>query len=155
MIYQWKQGAHVKGVKAQVAGEVLEALREQTGNILPADVVDVSRPDDAPLHPVFEWDDHVAAESYRTDQARSLLRSVVVQRDDEEDTTPIQAFVVVRQDDDDVYQSTYVAMADTEMREQVLARALKELQAWQRKYRELKELATVFAAADGVLATAG
>ena len=39
-------------------------------------VVDVARPEDAPLHPIFEWNDAEAAEKYRCGQARTLIRAV-------------------------------------------------------------------------------
>jgi len=49
---------------------------ERDGRLLPADVVNAARPTNSPLHPHFDWDDSSAAEKYRLDQARTLIRSV-------------------------------------------------------------------------------
>lgn len=52
-------------------------IRTEHGAITPAIVVDVARPEDHPLHSRFEWDDSIAAEAHRRQQARLLIASVV------------------------------------------------------------------------------
>lgn len=54
----------------------LEAIENEHGQLRPEDVVNVASRPDHPLHDCFEWDDSVAAEQYRIDQARTLIRSV-------------------------------------------------------------------------------
>ena len=76
--FEFKKGSRVKGVSADVAGNELARIYQQEQQLKPAKVVDESRPEAAPLHPVFEWDDKVAAEKHREDQARHLIRSVRV-----------------------------------------------------------------------------
>jgi len=49
---------------------------ERDGKLYPADVVNAARSPSSPLHPYFDWDDSSAAEKYRLDQARALIRSV-------------------------------------------------------------------------------
>ena len=49
-----------------------------------------------------------------------------------------------------VYVRTMDALADPLLRRQVLERALKELEAWQRRYSELEELAQLFQAVQAV-----
>lgn len=73
---------------------------------------------------------------------------------EEGDGEPVRAFVVVTIDDSEGYQSLRVAMSDEAMRQQVVARAKRELAEWRERYRELNELAKVFAALDGALAVA-
>lgn len=77
-------------VDAQTAGEELDRIRQEYGTLQPATVVDEARPDDAPLHPVFEWDDAEAAERYREHQASTLIRQVkvVVPERDPSEATP-------------------------------------------------------------------
>ena len=48
MIYQWKAGAVVKA-SAEDAGAQCEAL-SRAGKLTPAALVDLNRPEDAPLH---------------------------------------------------------------------------------------------------------
>ena len=76
--YQYKPtyfGA--RKVKADVVGQALEQL-DATGSLTAKRVVDAARPEGAPLHPEFEWDDPKAAEAYRENQARSLIRAIEV-----------------------------------------------------------------------------
>lgn len=148
MIYQWKELARVP-VNAQAAGEEIERIRtRQNGRLEPQDLVAASREPTAPLHPVFEWNDAVAAEAYRIDQARYVIRSLVVQIGTNPDAPPVRAFVSVVRGTDHSYTSTAHALADPDLRQQVLERALAELQSWRRRYSEMVELAQVFAQID-------
>lgn len=148
MIYQWKNGASVS-IDAQTAGEELERIRTRHNGRLESDmVVDAARDDASPLHPHFEWDDARAASAHRLEQARYLIRSVEVVVDTTPETKPVRAFVSVVRDDDRSYTSVSHAMADPELRRQVLLTALRELEAWRGRYAELVELASVFAAID-------
>ena len=94
MRYEFKAGARYS-VAAEVAGAELERIQNQRGVIEPRVVVEESRPESAPLHPVFEWDDDKAAENYRTWQARSLIKSVrVIEMRDGADV-PVPVYVHV------------------------------------------------------------
>jgi hypothetical protein len=66
------------GVSAQVAGQELERLRKADGRVNAAEIVAAAAPEDAPLHPVFEWNDSLAAQQHREHQARCLVRRVQV-----------------------------------------------------------------------------
>ena len=66
------------GVDAQTAGEELDRIRQEHGTLEPGTVVDEARPDEAPLHPAFEWCDPKAAELYREHQATHLIKQVRV-----------------------------------------------------------------------------
>jgi hypothetical protein len=66
------------GIEAGQAGEELDRIRRNHGRLQPATVVDESRPEEAPLHPAFEWRDEVAAEKFREHQASDLIRQVRV-----------------------------------------------------------------------------
>lgn len=147
MIYQWKPEARVK-VDAQVAGDELERIRTwDNGRLDAKNVVEVSRDPGAPLHPAFEWDDEQAAEAYRIEQAKYMIRSIVVQQaPDQTEAQPIRAFVSVVRDKGRSYTAVGHAMADPDLRRQVLLKALQELEAWRSRYAELVELANVFAA---------
>jgi hypothetical protein len=61
-------------VPAQVAGERIATLQEQNGGTVTLrQVADDARPEDADLHPGFEWRDEVAADRFRVEvQARSI-----------------------------------------------------------------------------------
>ena len=66
------------GVDAQTAGSELDRIRRRDGTLRPDVVVDEARPEEAPLHPAFEWSDPVAAEQWREHQASTLIKIVRV-----------------------------------------------------------------------------
>lgn len=146
MVYDWKRSMPVK---AQVAGEYLEQLQQAHGEITPKIVLDSARSEDALLHPCFEWNDGVAAEKYREDQARFLIRNLVV-KVEQNDSPPktVRAYVNVAQDMDQAgtFIDVETAVNNAKMREQMLRNAFRELQAFQEKYKNLSELAGVFSA---------
>lgn len=147
MIYAFKPGAHIrKGLDAQTLGERLTSLGVSDSQGFSAKrVVDDARPEDSPLHSQFDWDDAVAGECWREQQARGLIRAVVTVPQHEGETS-VRAFVVVSEVGKQHYVPTYVAMSNEQLRAQVLTRALNELKQFQAKYRELKEFTELFEA---------
>ena len=83
------------GLSPQVIGEALADIEDRHGVIDPNTVVDESRPDDAPLHPVFEWCDEIAAEKWRVEQARRVVRSVEVVIDKRHSSTKVAQIAYV------------------------------------------------------------
>lgn len=149
MDYQWKKAAHTTGLDAQKVGEQLESIRLERGHLTPEMVLRSAKNRRSPLHGAFTWDDGEAAAAWRLNEARYLLRCIVMVRDDAPDKEPIRAFIVVRDEEgEQEYTSTVVALSDAALRQQVLGRAMKELDAWRDRYDELEELAEVFAAID-------
>ena len=149
MIYQWKLPG-VMPVDAQTAGDELERIYSERGDVSPAAVVDESRPDVAPLHPCFEWDDAAAAEKYRETQARLIIRSIVTVREDGESAVPIETRAFVSADNSGGYKPISVVVNQPEQLDYLLNRALRELEAFRRKYAALKQLRPVFSAIDSL-----
>lgn len=149
-VYQWKPQAQIK-IDPQAAGEHLELLRVQSGgDITPGAVVDAARSNNSPLHGGFEWDDSEAAEKYRIEQAKYLLRMIVVavHKPDENKSTPMRAFVSITRDNKPSFVSLKAAMSDADLRAQIVARAKNELRQWADRYRQYEELATICEAID-------
>ena len=143
MVYQWKQGARIKA-DPQTAGDVCARL-ENAGKLTPMALVEDSRPIDAPLHNAFEWDDSIAAEKYRETQAGHIIRCLVTVSDNAEPVT--RSFVSIRVDSNEcTYMDTRKALVNPVTRDSILSRALEELKAFERKYRDLSELADILAA---------
>lgn len=147
MVYKWKTGSVIKA-DAQVAGEVCKKLEETDGLTAP-NLVNVSRPEDAPLHDYFEWNDAIAAELYREVEAGKIIRSIVVEVEDVKEE-PVRAFFTLdsKYKGHSTFESIRTIMVQTEKRNSLLDIALKELKAFERKYRMLSELASVFEAID-------
>lgn len=157
MVYRFKNGTYIKGVSAQVVGEVCADL-ESDGNLTPRALVDVSRPEDAPLHGQFEWNDTKAAEKYRETQAQYIIRHIEVVP--ESTKTPTRAFVSIEVapeksehgKSEHFYHSITEVMSDVDMRQQLLSQAFVDFAVYRRKYSSLTELANVFAAFDRLVA---
>lgn len=145
MIYKVKSGYHIKQSMAQVVGEECERL-ESEGRLTPQALVDASRPEDAPLHCCFEWNDSVAAEKWRQTQAAYIIRSVEVTVD--ESCEPTRAFVATVTDDSREYRAIGYVLRSSEGRDALLDAARRELLSFRRKYSNLHELAGIFSAID-------
>lgn len=90
--FKWRDSARFS-VPADVAGRELQRISKQHGTLTSELVVDAARPEDAQLHPVFEWDDQVAGENYRKHQARTLIRSIVVVNEKTQEMAPVYVHV--------------------------------------------------------------
>ena len=141
MVYKWKDAARLK-TDAQTAGEICEKL-EKNGGLTAKRLVDESRPEDAPLHKEFEWDDATAAEAYREEQARYIIRSIVIQPEPTKNDVVRAFFPVAEQK---VFESLPVILSDAKKTSALLDMALRELKAFELKYATLSQLAPVFEA---------
>lgn len=175
MVYEckWKPGSHHK-VDAQTAYEECQRIEKERG-LTPASLVDESRPDDAPLHREFEWDDSVAAEKYREVQASEVIRHIITIKIDDNPVVEHRTFSPVpvsmtdmRTDDEhgdtvednwrsrqkNVYVNTFVAIQKPETHDVILNRAKAELRAFRNKYNGLIELKNVIGEIDALFAVA-
>lgn len=133
-----------------------EAIRKEleqlkaAGVIQPADVVARASDPASAMHSWFQWDDTEAAQAYRLQQARQLLRVFVTV--ETKDNKPVRAFVSLGTDryGEGGYRTMAEVLSDEEMRAQLLADAVKELRSAERKYRQLQELSGVWSALDEV-----
>ncbi|WP_164145873.1 hypothetical protein [Stenotrophomonas maltophilia] len=127
----------------------LEQLKS-AGVIQPADVVARASDPASAMHNWFQWDDTEAAQAYRLQQARQLLRVFVTV--ETKDNKPVRAFVSLGTDryGEGGYRTMAEVLSDEEMRAQLLADAVKELRSAEKKYRQLQELSGVWSALDEV-----
>lgn len=125
----------------------LQTIHTRHGRLDPADVVTEARADTSPLHRYFTWDDTTAAEQYRLDQARALIRRVKIEILTEPHTEPIRVrgFVSVDTAGENAsrhYQPLTEVAGDDELRERVLDEARRDLRRLQAKYQHLGEAFT-------------
>lgn len=162
-VYEWSYGASA-AVKATDAAAEVQAIYAAQGSVTPEAVVEVARPSGALLHPAFEWDDAIAAEAHRTEQARSLLRRLTVtyRKDDGSVTQPTRFLVKLQaRPDEDVEDQTLQAatepyvyipvkrvMEDDVLRRKYVREAYLSALSWRRRYQHLNEFASIFAAID-------
>jgi tRNA A37 N6-isopentenylltransferase MiaA len=87
--FRQNHGIEIGNLTPQVVGDTLADIENRHGVIDPHTLVDESRPEDAPLHPVFEWRDEIAAEKWRVEQARRVVRSVEIITEERNSPTQI------------------------------------------------------------------
>lgn len=146
MTFKWKTGSRITA-NAQVAGEMCTKM-EADGTLTAQNLVDVNRPEDAPLHGAFEWNDTQAAENWRVHQARHIINSIVLVTEDTE-AEPVRYFFKVEPAEAN-YESLPVIVRNEDKYASLLKTALRELSAFQKKYRQIKELSAVFEAIDNL-----
>ena len=149
MIYKWKPATCIK-TPASIAGAVFEELAETVG-LTPKNLVDASREESAPLHKEFEWDDSIAAEKYRENQAGHMIRSITIETQSAEPDSKsieIRAFFPVGAEE---YEHITVISSDDEKKANLLQQALRELSWFKKKYECLCELHQLIEAIDILL----
>lgn len=145
------KGGPLRDDDAQRIGQRIEHLMSANGrSVTPMDLVEDARPKNSSLHEYFEWNDTKAAEQFRMKQAGYLLGHIIVHVEYEGQKHQSRAFVNVRDVDSEARKPTRVyveverALGREEMRDQLIADALREASYWRRKYAMLKELDNIF-----------
>lgn len=121
---------------AQKIGEELASLtNENSGRLTPKAVIERARNPKNVLHKHFEWDDAKAAHSFRLEQARELIRIVRV----DEVEGPVRAYYSIA-DRGVAYRSLEEVRATPSLQEVVLKQALRDLRAFEQRYRDMKDV---------------
>jgi len=119
--------------------DTLRALYISKGRLDPHDVLDVARDPRSPLHSRFEWDDTTAAEAYRVDQARTLIRSVKIERVIVDDEPPRMVRAWVHDPEADGYLATEDVAKRPDVRDRVLDDMRRDLERLQKKWELYRE----------------
>lgn len=146
--------AYSIGVPAEVAGHEIERVEQKYGEVTAVNLLDESRPEDAPLHKCYEWDDSVAAEQYRLFQSRKILSAVhvvILNDDGAKVETRMMANVTENRTGEGRYINMVAALAHVDSRAIVLNRAREEMKTFKDKYQNLSELSKVMQAIDDTL----
>lgn len=132
-------------IPAEVAGKELERIREKYGTLEAEKVVEESKDDSSVLHSIFEWDEKKAADSWRVNQAKALIRSIVVNVEREEIKCKVRAFVSVSNAPGE--KATYVPINDASNNEYakwyLMNCAKHDMECFTSKYRTLSELGEI------------
>lgn len=105
----------------------------------PSQIVDVGRNSDTELHKCFDWDDTIAAEKWRIEQARDIVRHLVIKEDAlPKDKPEIRYFF--KPQGEVGYKPTEIIVKQKDSYEALLAQAYAELRAFKQKYYCLNEL---------------
>lgn len=142
----WVKGSCFKA-KPEVAKQVMDGLAA-AGRLSPHELVEVSRPKNAPLHQdFFELKDAEAAQKWREHRAAVMIGSIVVTADTEQTRQPVRAFFNIERGTGE-YIPTEIVYSDEAKKTRLLEIAKRELWSFKMKYQTLTELAGVMNAID-------
>lgn len=147
VVAKWKINVY-KADASKVANEII-AIGDEAK---PEQIVEKARDPESELHKCFIWDDKIAAEKWRLEEARHIVRLLVIDKQDEEpDDEPIRVFFKVNNEYDTGYKQTSLIFRNEDEYKALLRQAKAELEAFKRKYKTLTELEAVFDAIDEIL----
>lgn len=138
---EWK----IKGIFKADAQKVADEIGEK--RVTPQEVLDKARDENSELHKCFEWNDSVAAEKYRLQQARAIIVNLVYSPKTEEEQ-PVRCFQITTERC--TYQPTKMFLVQKDEYQSLLKRAKAELDSFKEKYKTLSELEEVFNAIDAL-----
>lgn len=150
--YEFKLSGLVKA-PAQKVGELFEKLQNSPEGLSPSSVLNASRKKGSLLHDDFEWNDGVAAEKYRLQQARFIIQNIVVvteTTDKNQRTVYKDRAYVSATAKTGAYVSLNNALTNDEWRSHLLECAKNEMDVFCAKYARLSELASVVEAMKAV-----
>ena len=112
-------------------------------------IVEKAKDRNTELHKCFEWDNEIAADKYRLQQAGLIIRNLVITRVEEgkEQKTPLRMFVSTGERTG-AYKPTKSVVRIQSEYENLLERAYSELRAFKNKYSMLKELDEILSLID-------
>lgn len=137
--YRARPGSNISDDAAAAVGEFIEEKFD--GEIVAAeDVVEAAAPAESPIHTYFTWDDSEAATQYRLEQARRLMRAIMVVEHVGDTEVVTRAYHVVERITDEGIERGYVqervVWQRPEYAEQVIERAKHEFLSWRARHKQ-------------------
>jgi hypothetical protein len=131
----------------------LELLREESGgNLDPRRIVEFARSSNTALHSAFTWDDGEAAERWRINQAKQVIRAAVTMLPRPDGgMVPVRAYVydaTARQ-----YAATSTVLSDAESADTLLRQMRLDVERILNRYRRHASLVPHIAAALSAIPT--
>lgn len=121
--------------------EELLAIRDENGLITPEAVLARATDPASALHGSFEWNDREAANQYRLEQARALVRSYKVKIP--ELNVEIRRFTSIETSNGRGYDETTRVLENDFLRRQLLDRLTAELKAIESRYAKVSDAAAI------------
>lgn len=120
---------------------------ENIGELSPQNVVDYAQEHpDSELYKCFTWDDTKAANEWRKQEARQVMRLLVFEDKETEQPTKIR----VLQNCADEYVPVKLIVKNKDEYQKLLERAYAELQSFRERYKNIVELEQIFEIIDSL-----
>ena len=137
MKYKWST-ASFKNVSADKVGVELEKI-ENEGRLTNASVLEFAKNNEnSELNKCFDWDDTVAGEKWRLQQASSILTSISIVIQEESQENIVKAFINIKtKDDKREFQNVVSVINNDEAYTQLKDKAEKEFISYKQKYEKI------------------
>lgn len=144
-MYQWRKSFlkfNSNETDPNAAAQVLGRLEESEGHVTAQSVIKAAEPKSSPIHKAFEWDDSIAAEQYRIEQARSLIKSIEIIEASGSDTvaTPIYFHVPQSPVAESYYKSRDVLIQDVDEWQRAVGAARSQVAGCIRLLNSIEDL---------------
>ena len=146
--YEFRNPIPARGLPAEVVGAAVEAVMRLAGtadnpdgDVTARALVEASRPEDAPLHGLFDWNLEEAALKHNINQARAIIRcyAVVIIKEDRPPLRIDPANVrVVKDNHTAAYVPAQQIVNNREYRRQVIGDSLRQMDGLQRRLASLE-----------------
>lgn len=149
-VYKYKIDGFIK-TPAEVTGKICKDLIDKEGSVTPKRLVEVSKSKSAPLHNEFEWNNTLAAAKYREEQARQIIKNIVIMEVSEGEAEPKHVKCWVNSDrafvptDEKLhrYVTIETAMSNYDWKENLIKTAKQDMASFIAKYKRLSELSKI------------
>lgn len=139
---------------ANAIGIRIERIKKRTGKqiVTPKEIVQDARDSTSPYHNLFTWDDSIAGEKYREEEARLILRSIVEVRIVAGVQKDVRTFVnIISEEGERGYATLSEIEFKPQLMNQVIVDALEEAKRWKERWHTYKELSRISNAIDETL----
>lgn len=142
--YKARSGRQISDKQAEIYGPEILKIQKEKGRITPEIIVNEASKKKSPLHEFFDWEDSEAAIKWRKQQARNLIKSIEIIVEETPEVETVALFFNVQNSEGQKYVSVYDVMDNEEYRRELVERALNEIKRWEKQYKHLNELKSIF-----------
>jgi hypothetical protein len=149
MAIEWK----VNGIYKANAQAVYDEIQQIGDTYTPEQIVEKATDESTELHKCFEWDDSAAAHKYRLSQAQGIVRCLVLVNEKVEDKElPKVRAIVSTNMRENTYEPVKITIRKVDSYERLKAEALRELEAFRKKYAVIEEIGDIIDELEAVIA---
>ena len=150
--FRWKPSAVKVKLSPEVYGAAMKRVANRNGgDLTDVAMVDEARPDISDIHNAFEWDDSIASEKYRIEQAAWYRRHIIVIVAKEGNDKTIHsnkfsriAYVSVKNDSGErVHRDAVQVMTAEDTRLQAIDDCMRLLMSIRKRFAHLSDIASI------------
>jgi hypothetical protein len=141
-----------KKADPQEIGAALEKIKAETKDRFNSKaIVAAARSPSHVLHKHFEWDNAVAGERYRQEQARELVRVIDIVNDGD-DGRKVPAFISVTEKSGTSYKTAAEVFDSVDLQVIVLRQAERDMLAYEKRLQQFADICIAVRTARGLIA---